>query len=248
MLLIIFALGAVIGSFLNVCIYRIPKGESIIFPGSYCPKCKKSLVWYQLIPVFNYFLSKGKCFHCHEQISWRYPFIELITGLVFIYLYQTYGPSWYFLTSTFLACLLLVIAFIDIDHQIIPNRLVLFGLIAGLIFNVFFHNLTWAQLFFGFLAGGGILLLIALLSRGGMGGGDIKLAAMLGIYLGWPKIIGALFIASILGALVGLYLIILKKKSRQEAIPFGPFLALGAIMVLIKGSEIWDLYLKLILN
>lgn len=248
MFLLIFLVGLVIGSFLNVCIYRIPKGASIVWPGSHCSDCRRALSWHQLIPVISFLFLKGICSYCNQRISFRYPAIELTTGLIFLYLYQIYGLSWNFLTLTFLACLLLIIAFIDIDYQIIPNRLVFIGLLVGVILNMFSHNLNWLQLVLGFLAGGCALLVIALLFPGGMGGGDIKFAAMLGIYLGWPEILGVLFIASVFGAITGFSLIFFNKKTRQETIPFGPFLALGALVVLLKGEQVWNLYLKLMLN
>ncbi|MDA8234977.1 MAG: prepilin peptidase [Clostridia bacterium] len=240
--LVFFLTGTFTGSFLNVCIYRIPKGQSVAWPGSYCPSCRQPLAWYQLIPVVSYFLLKGRCSCCSTPVSWRYPLVEVVTGLLFLYTYRLYGLSPAFTTLAFLGSLLLVISLIDSDYRIIPNGLVLIGLGVGLVQNLLFSHLNWEQVFFGFLAGGGILLLIAFLSRGGMGGGDIKLGAMLGVYVGWPGILGTLVIASVTGAIYGLTAMAWGKKSLRDSMPFGPFLALGALVVLFWGPQLWAWY------
>lgn len=242
--IVFFLMGTIIGSFLNVCVYRIPKGLSVVWPPSYCPGCGQSLAWYQLIPVLSFFLVKGMCSACEARISWRYPLVEAITGVLFLNIYWLYGLSSAFLTLTFLVSLLLVIALIDADHRVIPNRLVLVGLMVGLGLNLLFNHLMWSRLFLGFLAGGGTLLFIALLSSGGMGGGDIKFGAMLGVFVGWPGIIATLVIASVSGALYGLAAMALGKKSLGDIVPFGPFLALGALVVLFWGPQLWALYVR----
>ncbi|MHB1125381.1 MAG: prepilin peptidase [Bacillota bacterium] len=237
--------GLVAGSFLNVCIYRLPRGESIIFPPSHCPHCEGQLGPGDLVPVVSFFLLWGKCRQCHAAISWRYPLIELFTGVAFLLVYIRLGGQPGFVGGLVLAGVLIVATFTDLEHYIIPNALVLFSLVAGLLANLIFHVMPWSQVFWGFMAGGLPLYLVALLSRGGMGGGDIKLAAVAGIFLGWQGILTALFLAVIAAGLVGGILLLVKKKGRKDPIPFGPFIALGSLVSLLWGAEVLDWYFAL---
>lgn len=239
-----FILGTFIGSFLNVCLYRMPKGQSIIFPGSRCPSCGSKLVPLDLIPLFSYFLLWGKCRYCGTGIPAQYPLVELTAGLLFAFSYFYYGLSVKALGVAFLFSLLVVISIIDIQHHVIPNRMVLMGFINGVIIN-FYAQVSFLNCLYGLAAGGGLLFIIALVTRGGMGGGDIKLAAMLGYYLGWEKTLVMLFSSFLFGACAGIYLVLTSQKNLRSAIAFGPFLALGGTLAYLWGADIIKLYCSL---
>ena len=246
---IIFLVGLLIGSFLNVCIYRIPQGESIVYPSSHCPRCGTTLRALDLIPILSFFAYGGKCKYCGEGISMRYPSIELINGLLYYLLYHQLGLSLELIPYGLLASLLLTISLIDYDHQIIPDGLVIFGFVIGLLYkiiDILFHQATFGVLnsIGGLLLGGGLFLLIAIVSNGGMGGGDIKLMAMLGFWLGIKGILLVMLLSFIIGAIVSIFLLLLKKKGGKDAIPFGPFIALGTMIVLAWGTEIINWYMQ----
>ncbi|WKV08968.1 prepilin peptidase [Thermoanaerobacterium sp. CMT5567-10] len=244
--LLIFIFGTTIGSFLNVVIYRLPRNESIVYPPSHCTKCKSELKPYDLVPVFSYIILKGRCRYCGDKISIRYPIVELTTGLIYFILFIYFGISIKSLSYAFLVSLLIVITFIDIEHKIIPNKIILIGLIAGAIFRVLMFNYGVWDYIVGFFLGGGVLLLISLLSGGGMGGGDIKLMALIGLFIGWKLTISTLFIAVLLGAVGGVLLIALKIKTRRDYIPFGPYISTACIISILYGYDLLNLYIKLI--
>ncbi|MCL4424973.1 MAG: prepilin peptidase [Firmicutes bacterium] len=244
LILMLSIVGLLLGSFLNVVIHRLPRGESIVFPPSHCPRCGARLGPLELIPVVSYIVQKGRCRHCRASISWRYPLVELVTAGLFLLFYLRYGPSPQFLFYASLATLLVPVTFIDLEHQIIPNSLNLTGLAVGLPLLLWLRPLTWSQALLGLVAGGGLLLVVATLSWGGMGGGDVKLAGVLGFYLGWPLVLLALLLAFVAGALIGLFLLATRIKGRRDFIPFGPFLALGAIITLLAGPEMVVWYLS----
>ncbi len=244
-----FVLGSVIGSFLNVCIYRIPEGESIVSPPSRCPKCGEQIRWYQNIPVVSWVFLGGKCAGCKTSISFRYPLIEVLTGLLFVAVIYSFGFSlatlvyWVFLAS------LVVLTFIDLDHQIIPDVISLPGILVGFFCSFAIPWLPWLDSLLGILLGGGLLLAIAwgyqaLTGREGMGGGDIKLLAMLGAFLGWKAVFPIVFFASLAGTLVGVPAMLLQKSDGRLAIPFGPFLAFGATIYLFWGASLLHWYLS----
>jgi leader peptidase (prepilin peptidase) / N-methyltransferase len=237
--LFIVLLGAIIGSFLNVIIYRVPRGESIVLPPSHCPNCEHRLVWWDLFPVLSFFWLKGRCRYCQAAISWRYPLTELLTGgLTWLWWFR-YGSSGLTLASLaflVLTYILIAIALIDLEHRIIPNRLTLPLIILGLTFRAFQGALVPALL--GALAGGGLLLLIALVYPKGMGMGDVKLLAMAGIFLGWYQVLVSLFMGSFLGVLVMAPLLLLKKIERKTPVPFGPFLVIGTLVVMYGWGQI----------
>ncbi|MGI6685042.1 MAG: prepilin peptidase [Bacillota bacterium] len=241
--LIIFVLGLIIGSFNNLCIDRIPRGESIIFPPSRCENCGERLKPIDLIPVLSYFFLQRKCRHCHASLSWRDPVIEILTGLLFVIIYYCFPSVERFLPYVTFGSILVIISFIDLDCFRIPDSLIITGLIIGTGFNIFFYFIYWSQAIIGFLVGGGTLLLIALASGGGMGGGDIKLGAMIGFYLGWQGFLLTLFLGALFASIVGIFCIISKKKSKKDAIPFGPFLSMGAIINLILGGKLINYYI-----
>lgn len=245
-LIYVFFIGASLGSFSNVCIYRIPLQLSIIRPRSYCPTCKAPLRVLDNIPVLSYLFLKGKCRNCQCTISWRYPAVEFLTAIFYLFLYIKFDVS-VFIIYALLVTSLIIITFIDLDYQIIPNVITLPGILIGLGTTYFFlpHSITNALI--GLLGGGGLLLLMAIIYPGGMGGGDIKMVAMLGAFLGWQKVFLTIFIGSLIGSIVGITLILLKKQGRKSKIPFGPYLAMGAIQSIFFGSSMVEYYIKLAL-
>ncbi len=251
-LILIFILGSIVGSFLNVCIYRIPFNQSITFPPSHCTNCKTRLKPVDLIPVLSYLFYRGKCKYCGEKISLQYPFIEILNGLIYILIFVAFGYSLDFIFYSILSSLLIVISVIDYKHTIIPDGLIIFGLIIGLIYRLILPlflrlkiSLTGSIL--GLLVGGGFFLLIAIVFSGGMGGGDIKLMSMLGLFLGVEKIIMVTFLSFFIGAIFILPLLLSKKKSRKDMIPFGPFIALSALVTMLYYYDILNLYLGILL-
>lgn len=245
MTIFIFILGTIIGSFLNVCIYRIPLKQSVAFPPSHCPRCGTNLKALDLVPILSYLFGGGKCRYCGEKISIQYPLIELTNGLLWVFLYLKIGLSIEFIEYAVLFSILVVVSIIDYYHQIIPDRINLFGLVCGVIFHIVtfvsFNNLF--QYFFGFLIGGGFLLFIAIITKGAMGGGDIKLMAVLGLWLGFKHTILALFLSFFLGGLISVFLILFKIKSRKDMVPFGPFIVLATMMTVFYGNDIINYYM-----
>ena len=247
---IAFILGAVIGSFLNVCIYRIPAGESIVHPPSRCPACGSGIRWYQNVPVVSYLLLGGKCAACKVRISPRYPLVEALTGLLFVVVLYRFGFQWATPVYWLFAAALIVITFIDLDHQIIPDVISLPGIVVGFLCSFAIPWLSWGDSLIGILVGGGSLYLVAvgyelLTKKEGMGGGDIKLLAMIGAFLGWQAILPVIFLSSFVGSLVGVPVMLLKKADSKLAIPFGPFLAAAALFYLFWGPPLIRWYLGL---
>lgn len=240
--------GAVVGSFLNVVILRLPHDDqSIIFPASHCPQCNTSLAWYENIPILSFIVLRGKCRHCRTSISIQYPVVEILMAMLSAGLYYRFG-----LTVTaagyFLFCAaLLVIIFIDIHHQIIPDVISLPGIIAGFLFSLVSDTVTWQSSLIGLFFGGGVLYAVALsyaLLRkiDGMGGGDIKLLAMIGAWLGWQSLPFVILVSSATGSIAGLIAMRSQKKGGQTRIPFGPFLSLAALLYTFFSREILYFY------
>jgi leader peptidase (prepilin peptidase)/N-methyltransferase len=234
-------LGAVIGSFLNVCIWRIPREESIIFPASHCPACSRPIRFFDNIPVFSWLLLRGRCRDCGESISFRYPLVEALTAILAVLLFWKYGWSLQMLCAFLFTAALIVITFIDIDYQIIPDVISLPGIPLCFLAAVFVMGLPWHEALIGLLVGGGILYVIAigyelLTGREGMGGGDIKLLAMLGAFFGWKSLIFILLCSSLTGAVIGITIMLIKGQDMKFAVPFGPFLALGALAYFFFGD------------
>ncbi|MCB2286433.1 prepilin peptidase [Clostridium algidicarnis] len=243
----IFLLGAIIGSFLNVCIYRIPLGESIAYPPSHCTNCDARLKWYDLIPIFSYLFLKGKCKYCKEKISLKYPSIEFFTATAFLITYINYGLSLYLIKYIILWCFLIVISIIDIKFQDVYAVTTIPGIIIGVIIatieNVIYFTPFWNYLLGGAIAGGVIALIVYI--TGGMGKGDIEIAALCGVFIGWKYSIIMIFLSFIIGAIIGVILIISKKRSRKDYIAFGPFIALSALFTVFYGSHILNYYVGL---
>src|SRR3990172_1815822 len=240
--IIIALLGAAIGSFLNVCIRRIPAGESLVFPASHCPKCNHSIRFYDNIPIISYLALRGRCRNCREGISLQYPLVELLTAIMALLLFWKFGLTLKFLFSFVLACALIVITFVDFERQIIPDIITLPGIPLFFLAAVFAMGIPWLEAALGFLIGGGILYAIAfgyelITKREGMGGGDIKLLAMLGAFFGWKSLFFILLVSSFLGAIVGISVILIKGKDMRYAVPFGPFLSLAALAYIFWGDE-----------
>ena len=244
-LFFLFILGLCIGSFLNVVIYRLPRGESIVSERSHCASCGKQLCWYELIPLFSYLFLCGRCRTCHQQISPRYPLVELLTGIIFALVFLQFGLTLELLKYLFLSALLVAISFIDLEHLIIPNSLVIIGLVSGLILNIAARDVGLVSALIGILVTSGFLLLVALLSKEGMGGGDIKLAAVTGLFLGWPLAPLGLFLGAGLGGIVAIILLLSGLKGRKDPLPFGPFISLGTMIAFLYGPIIVNWYLHL---
>jgi leader peptidase (prepilin peptidase)/N-methyltransferase len=240
----VFIFGSIVGSFLNVCIYRLPREKSIVTPRSSCPSCEKPIKFYDNIPIISYLLLKGKCRHCGEKISLRYPLVEFITAFLFFLLFRQFGISVELPAIMLFVSLLIVISFIDFDFQIIPDILSLGGIAVGFLLSLVRPHFGVLDAIYGILLGGGILFVIAygyqfLRKREGMGGGDIKLLGMIGSFCGIKGVIFSLMSGSLIGTIVGIPLMFIKGKEQGTgyAIPFGPFLSLGALLFLVMGDR-----------
>jgi leader peptidase (prepilin peptidase)/N-methyltransferase len=241
-------LGLVVGSFLNVVILRLPDhSQSIVFPASHCPECSAMISWYDNIPILSYLILRGRCRHCRGTISFQYPLVELMMALLsmaLVYRFQLSPAS----AGYFIFCAaLLVIIFIDIHHQIIPDVISLPGILVGFLFALVSDTVTWQSSLIGILAGGGVLYAVAFLYAllrkiDGMGGGDIKLLAMLGAWLGWQSLPFIILVSSTTGSIVGLIAMRSQKKGGQTRIPFGPFLSLAALVYTFFSEKILYFY------
>lgn len=240
-------LGIAVGSFLNVCIWRLPREESIIRPGSHCPVCSAALGVRDLVPVLSWIFLRGKCRFCGARISSRYPAVELLTGGLFFVTYLHYGPSWEMLAAMIFSAFMVAITFIDLDHQIILDGMLALLAVSGLALQLMTGAVGFWSMWIGALAGGGLLLVLAIISRGGMGGGDVKFAAALGFWLGWPEILLGLFIGFVSGGLISLLLLVTGLRGRKDFIPFGPFIALGAWLTLLYGKQILAWYFSFLI-
>jgi len=246
--IVVFVLGAVVGSFLNVCIWRIPQGLSIVSPASSCPQCGHSIRFYDNIPLVSYLLLRGRCRSCGERISLRYPLVEGLTALMALLLFWKFGLTLKFAAAFLFVSALILVAFIDIDHQIIPDVISLPGIPICFLLSVFLMELPFMEALLGLVLGGGSLYLIAVLyelatKREGMGGGDIKLLAMMGAFLGWKSLLFILLVSSLVGAVVGISVMWAKGGDMKYAVPFGPFLSLAATAYLFVGDYAVNLLL-----
>ena len=237
----VFAFGLLIGSFCNVCIYRMPKKKSVVFPGSHCTNCNSPIRSWDNIPVLSYIFLGAKCRSCKTSISVIYPLIELFTGLLIAWAYVHFGLTWEFLIFSIVLPALVVITAIDLEHKIIPDLITLPGIVFGFIAGYYLVGI-WDSLF-GFLLGGGLFFFLAVVSKGGMGGGDIKFIAAAGALLGWQKVLLIIFAGALLGSIIGGILMIAKRSTRKSQIPFGPFLAIGTCIAIFSGDKIIQLYI-----
>lgn len=242
---VIFVFGLLIGSFLNVVIYRLPEGMSIATPPSHCPKCNHQLKPLDLVPVFSWLFLKGKCRYCAVKVSPRYALVELLTGILFAYTYLVFGLEWILLVQLIFVAVLIAVVFIDLDHQIIPDELNLFLLLVFIFANLALSFIPWKDAFLGAAAGFLPLFLVVLLTGGaGMGMGDVKLMFVLGLYLGLGQTLLALFLSFIYGGVFGVLLLVTKIKGRKDAIPFGPWIVLATLTSLYFGPNLISWYLS----
>lgn len=250
--IIAFIFGTCIGSFLNVCIYRIPSKKSVVFPGSFCPNCKNEIPFYYNVPILSYLILMGRCKFCKISISLRYPMIEALTGFFAVAVYARFGLTLVSLYWFVFIAVLITISFIDLDHQIIPDIISLPGIIVFASSFYFLPDMTWQTTLLGIFAGGGSLLAVAFLyslirKQEGMGGGDIKLLAMIGAAVGIKGILFTIFAGSLLGTAAGVIMMIYNRiSSIQFKIPFGPFLSMGAVLYIFFGHQIITWYISLL--
>ncbi len=253
--LMAFLGGACIGSFLNVCIHRIPREESIVHPRSRCPGCGAPIAWYDNLPVISFFALRGRCRKCGERISLRYPFVELLTAVLFLALWNRYGLDPRTLVYMAVAGGLIVATFVDIDFMIIPDRISLGGMPAGLLASALVPSLHGADSagdslissLIGLAAGSGSLYLVAWLGRlafkkDAMGLGDVKLLGAIGAFLGWQGVVFTILASSILGSVFGVAMILAGGRAWQSKIPYGPYLAAAAVIWILGGDRWWDVY------
>lgn len=246
---VIFLFGAIVGSFLNVCIYRLPRDKSIIMPNSFCPSCEKPIKYYDNIPILSYILLKGRCRNCNTKISIRYPIVEFITALLFLLLFKKTGLTIELPVMMLFVAILIVISLIDLEFQIIPDILSIGGVAIGFVLSFIRPFFGFFDALYGIILGGGVLFAIAYLyqlctKREGMGGGDIKLLGMIGAFIGIKGVLFSLISGSLIGTIVGIPLMLIKGQDTKYAIPFGPFLSLGAIIYIFYGN----MFVVLILN
>jgi leader peptidase (prepilin peptidase) / N-methyltransferase len=241
------AFGAIVGSFLNVCIHRLPLGASIVWPSSACPHCKRELAWYENIPVASYLVLRARCRTCKAPISARYPFVEALTCAMFVGAWWYYGPGPVLASRLVLGSALIVLFAIDLEHHLLPNVITLPGIVVGFAFSLIAEP-GWIASIIGLLAGGGVLYLVAVAyyrirHEEGLGMGDPKMLAMIGAFLGWKLTLLTLLVASLTGTVVGLSLIAVGRGSMKYALPFGCFLAVGALVSAVAGQPILNWYL-----
>jgi leader peptidase (prepilin peptidase)/N-methyltransferase len=245
-----FALGTIVGSFLNVCIHRIPQGKSIVAPASHCPLCKTPIRFYDNIPLVSFICLKGRCRGCQSPISFRYPLVEFLIGLFSLILLLRYGISTlYVIYFAFFASLTLV-SFIDLPHRIIPDVISLPGIVIGLVISFLHPQMSIKDSLIGVLLGGGSLYLVAsvyhvVTKREGMGGGDVKLLAMIGAFIGWKGVLFTILCSSFVGSVVGVSLMVMSSADSKYAVPFGPFLSLGAMIYVLIGHPMISWYFGL---
>ena len=236
--------GLLIGSFLNVVIARVPERRSLWRPGSACPGCGAAIAWYDNIPILSFLALRGRCRACGTSISWRYPVVEGVTALLFAGAAYRFGPTPDAVVAAALLAVLVALTAIDLERQIIPDVISLPGILAGALANLATGRVPWRESLIGIVVGGGVFLVIILASGGGMGGGDMKLGAMLGAFLGWKVLLLTVFVAVVLGGIVALALMASGARGRKDPIPFGPFLALGGAGGLFWGEMVLRWYLS----
>jgi len=240
-----FIYGLVFGSFYNVVGLRVPEGESIVRPPSHCPNCNRRLTVLDLIPVFSYLFLRGECRGCGSKISFIYPMMELITGILFALAFWHFGWSWELAVALLFYSLLVVLTVSDLAYMLIPDKFLLFFGIPLVILRIIEPLDPWWDSYLGAAVGFSLLLLIAIVSRGGMGGGDIKLFLVIGIVLGTINSLVVLAIASVIGLIFGLISLRLSKRGRKTPIPFGPSIAIAAVIVHLYGEQLIDWYMNL---
>jgi leader peptidase (prepilin peptidase)/N-methyltransferase len=244
----LFLFGLLVGSFLNVCIYRIPRRESLAWPASHCTSCNRPLSWFENVPVVSWAVLRGRCRTCHASIAPTYPIVELTTAVLFAGGYLIYGWTPLLAVRLLFTCAMIVLFVIDLQHRILPNVITLPGIVVGLAFSAVLPP-GWLASTIGAIVGGGALYLIAeawYRVRGveGLGMGDVKMLAMIGAFLGWRLTLVTLMLASFSGSVIGVSLIASGRRSMQAALPFGTFLAVGALVAAVYGDTLLAWYLS----
>jgi leader peptidase (prepilin peptidase)/N-methyltransferase len=242
------AFGAVTGSFLNVCIYRLPRGLSIVWPASACPHCRRELSWFENIPVASFLVLRARCRTCRAPIGWRYPLVEALTALLFAFSWWYFGPGMLLVSRLVFGCTLIVLFAIDLEHHLLPNVITLPGIFVGFAFS-FFTEPGWAASLIGIAFGGGFLYVIAeayyrVRHEEGLGMGDVKMLAMIGAFVGWKLTLLTLIIASVAGSVIGVLLIVTRRGDMKYALPFGTFLAIGSAVAATVGPALLDWYFR----
>ena len=243
---LLFGLGLVVGSFLNVCIYRLPREESIAWPASHCTTCNRTLRWYENVPIFSWAVLRGRCRTCRSRIAARYPIVELTTGALFLAGYYAFGLTPLLAVRLLFACAMIVLFAIDFEHQILPNEITLPGIVIGFLFSIALPP-GWRSSLVGLLVGGLFPFLIAeaylrIRGREGMGMGDFKMLAMVGAFLGWPLVWITLIVACILGVVIGGGILLISRRGMGTRIPFGTFIAVSALVVAFATGPVRDAY------
>lgn len=238
--------GLLVGSFLNVCIYRLPRGTSIVWPASACGSCRRELRWFENIPIVSWVVLGAKCARCKASISLQYPLVEAITAVLFVLVAATTPVGPLLAARLLFVCALIVLFGIDLEHQILPNAITLPGIVIGLAFSLV-ASPGWRASLLGVVLGGGVLYAIAwgyytLRKEEGLGMGDVKMLGMIGAFLGWQAVLLTLVLASFSGAIIGVAMIALQRGSMKYALPFGTFLAIGAVVAMLAGQPIIDWY------
>jgi leader peptidase (prepilin peptidase) / N-methyltransferase len=241
-------LGLAVGSFLNVCIHRLPAGLSLVSPPSHCPGCGHRIRWYENVPVLGYVMLRGRCSSCGVRIPLMYPLVEVVTGLLFVAAWLYFGPGLLLVSRLLFACAMIVLFVIDLRHRILPNVITLPGIAVGLAF-AFLVSPGFVDALIGAVAGGGLLLLLAegyyrVRGEEGLGMGDVKMLGMIGAFLGWKLMLLTLVLSSFLGSFIGLAMIASRRGSLKYALPFGTFLAAGAIFASVLGDAVVAWYLS----
>jgi leader peptidase (prepilin peptidase)/N-methyltransferase len=244
---LVFCAGACVGSFLNVCIYRLPEGRSVVRPGSACPHCRRFLRWWENIPLLSYVFLRARCRSCGARISPQYPLVELLSGFLALALWYRFGLGASFFIYAYFSASLLIISLIDLEHKIIPDCISLPGIVLGFLSSFFLPNLSWYDSLIGILVGGGALYVLAwgyylIARREGMGGGDIKLLAMIGAFMGWQALPLVVFLSAAVGSILGLAVMVVRREGRHMAIPYGPFLGGAALFTLFFGQHFISWY------
>ena len=246
-----FIFGALLGSFGNVIIYRLPLGQSVVTPRSRCQSCEKLIPWYHNIPIFSWLILRGRCYSCRAPFSVRYPLVEFIMGSLFYLLYLRYDLQWLTLEYGIFIFGLVVVTFIDFDHFLLPDVFTLSGMVLGLLGAFLNPERDFLDAFLGVLMGGGFLWLVAyvywvLRKEEGMGGGDIKLLGWIGAVLGWKSIPFVILVSSITGSVIGITMMVKNKGNLKTVIPFGPYLVLGALIYLFGNTDLTQWYSNLL--
>lgn len=247
--IVLFIFGLIIGSFINVVVYRLPRRESIISPGSHCPHCLHPIAFYDNLPLVSYIMLRGRCRYCKKRISVQYPIVEFIAGAILPLSFVLYGFGVRFLALSLFLYLLLPLFIIDLKHRVVPDKITIPGIVAGFAFSFFLEEITWYDSLIGITVGGMVILIISVMGRfifkrEAMGTGDVMLFMLVGAFLGWQKVLLTLILASILGSIIGLA-IVAKKRKKFIVVPFGPFIAAGAVISCFWGTFLIEKYLLL---